>query len=149
MMTIDTNVLVYVQDDHDRVKQATAARVTAELFRREAPVALQCVGELQNILRRKLQAPAWLAAQEARNLLVTCPTFPATEAAALKALAAVASGRGSYWDALLIHSAAEAGCEVIFTEDRQGADRIGGVEVVSPFAPDGELSDRARELLDL
>ena len=33
------------------------------------------------------------------------------------ALAIAASGRASYWDALLVHTAAEAGCTAILTED--------------------------------
>ena len=148
MMTVDSNVLVYVQDGHDPAKQATAVRVVAELLRRRAIIGLQCVGEFQNALRRKLRAPPWLAAQAARHLLVSFSTFPASESAALAALGAVAAGRASYWDSLLIHSAAEAGCEVIFSEDRQGARHVAGVEIVDPFGPDGAPSERASTLLE-
>ena len=87
--------------------------------------------------------------QEARNLLISLPTFPATDKAVLAALSEVAAGRSGYWDTLLVHSAADAGCTVMFTEDRQGAACVGGVELVSPFGQDGGVSERARELLEL
>lgn len=149
MMTLDSNVLVYVHDDGEPAKQAAASAVVAELMRRESLIALQCVGEFQNVLRRKLKAPAWEAAEEARNLLLGFRSFASTERACLSALAVVATGRGGYWDQLLIHSAADAGCTVLFTEDRQGAPTVGGVEIVNPFGPEGALSERARQLLEL
>ena len=148
-MTADTNVLVYVHDGHDRKKQATASKVVGELMRRNSYIGLQCIGEFTTTLVRKLRAAPWDASQESRNLLVSFLTFPPTETAALSALAAVAAGRSSYWDALLIHSAAEAGHTVIFTEDRQHSTTIAGVEIVNPFNEAGGLSDRAQELLGL
>lgn len=149
MMTVDTNVLVYVHDDHVPAKQTTAITVVRELMRREAPLALQCVGEFQNTVPRKLGVTPWLAAQEARNLLMSFTTFKSTESACLAALDVAATSRRSYWDALLIASAAEAGCTVLFSEDRQDRPSIAGVEIVNPFDPHGFLSDRAKDLLDL
>ena len=75
-------------------------------------------------------------------------TFPATRAAARLALAEVASARMSYWDALLLASAAEAGCTSMLTEDLQHGARIFGLEIVNPFAPDG-IGSRAAEVLNL
>lgn len=148
-MTLDTNVLVYLLDHDEPAKQATARTVVGELMRRESVLALQCVGEFQNVARRKLRLAPWEAAQEAHNLLTSFATFPATETAALAALGKLAAGRWSYWDALLIHSAAEAGCTTLFSEDVQADTVTAGVEVVNPFASDSALSDRARELLEL
>lgn len=148
-MSVDTNVLVYVLDDYDPAKQETARKVVATLMAADALLGLQCVGEFQAVLRRKLRVAPWEAAQEARNLLTSFATFPSTETACLAALGGLAAGRSAYWDTLLVHSAADAGCSVLFTEDVQGAPAVGGVEIVNPFAADGQLSDRARALLSL
>lgn len=148
MMTVDSNVLVYLHDDSEADKQSVAALVMSRLMERETRIGLQCVGEFQNVLRRKLRAPSWQAAEEARNLLVSFESFAATEGACLAALGVVSTGRGGYWDTLLMHSAADAGCTVMFTEDDQGAPRVGGLEIVNPFGPEG-VSARARDLLDL
>lgn len=40
----------------------------------------------------------------------------------------------SWWDGLMIAWAAQAGCSVLLTEDRQGAPVIEGVTILSPFS---------------
>lgn len=40
----------------------------------------------------------------------------------------------SYWDALVVVSAASAGCAVLYTEDLNHGQEIAGVRVVNPFA---------------
>ena len=148
-MTVDTSVLLYVFDEAAPAKRDAARQVVSALARLGGPLGLQSVGELQNALRRKLRRPVWEAAQQARNLLATFPSFAPTRDAAFRALADQAAGHGQYWDRLLIYSAGAAGCTAIVTEDAQGAGRLGGVEIVTAFAADGSLSQGARLALEL
>jgi predicted nucleic acid-binding protein len=106
------------------------------------------IGEVQNVLRRKLRQPPWEAAQNARNLLAVFDTFRASEANASEALALMATGRMNYWDALLITAARDAGCTAFLTEDLSDGTRLGSIEIVNPFGANGP-SDRARALLNL
>ena len=39
----------------------------------------------------------------------------------------------SFWDALVIHSASQAGCRELLTEDMQHGQLINGVRIVNPF----------------
>lgn len=39
----------------------------------------------------------------------------------------------SWWDALIVAAARDAGCELLLSEDLQEGQRIAGVEVVNPF----------------
>jgi len=39
----------------------------------------------------------------------------------------------SFWDALIVRAAKQAGCGVLFSEDMQGAREIDGVRIVNPF----------------
>ncbi len=149
MMTLDTNILVYVSDDGEAAKQRVAKQVVRVLSERRQPLGLQVIGELQNALRRKLKQPPWTAAQNARNALHAFDIFPPSEAGAEEALTLMASGRLNYWDALLIASARSAGVTTMFSEDMQDGQRWGVVEIINPFTPDGGLSARARELLEL
>ena len=73
--------------------------------------------------------------------------FLSSETAAEEALTLMASGRLSYWDALLLISARDAGVKVLLSEDMQDGFRFGAIEVVNPFGELG-LSARARELLE-
>jgi predicted nucleic acid-binding protein len=60
-----------------------------------------------------------------------------------------AAGRMSYWDALLVACAREAGCRVILTENMTDGANFGGVLIHNPFAPAGGLGELARRLLAL
>jgi len=149
MISIDTNVLVYAADDDEPAKQSTAKTVLIGISAVKAVLGLQVIGELQNVLRRKLRQPPWTAAQNARNLLHAFESFPSTETAAEEALTLMAAGRLSYWDALLLVSAREAGVTILLSEDMQDGLRLGSIEVVNPFGADGGPSARVSELLRL
>ncbi len=41
------------------------------------------------------------------------------------------------WDAMIFAAAAEAGCDVLLSEDMQDGFLWGGVRVISPFQPGG------------
>lgn len=144
--TIDTNVFVYMLDGADPKKQAAAVELVARLRDQNTLVSLQACGELYAVVTRKLRRAPWEAAQAARNVMTAFGTFGATEAAVERALSEAAAGRFQYWDGLLLASAHEAGIQVCFSEDMADGARLGEVEVVAPFGPQG-LSDRASRFL--
>jgi predicted nucleic acid-binding protein len=148
VITADSNVFIYLYDDLAPEKRTTAELVVRALSERRSAVALQVVGEVQNVLRRKFKAPSWKAAQVGYNLLQAFETFAYSRDAVDRALGQLSAGRFSYWDALLLASADEAGCTTLLSEDMRSGDRLGNVEIVNPFAQDGGLSARARELLE-
>ena len=148
MITADSNVFVYLHDEAAPAKRAVARQVVDRLMRDESAIALQVVGEYQNVLRRRLKAPSWVAAQEARTLLEAFDVFPPTRSAAERALEQLAVGRLSYWDGLLLAAAAEARCTVMLSEDMHDGGVVFGVKVINPFAGEG-LSSAAREALRL
>ncbi len=39
----------------------------------------------------------------------------------------------SFWDALVLRAAKQAGCSVVFSEDMQNAREVDGLEIVNPF----------------
>ena len=148
ILSADTNVFVYAVDGRDAAKQAVARRILDNLLDSEHPLALQVVGEYQNVLRRRLGMPVSAASQHARNLFVAFPTFGYDAACVDLALAFSAAGRCGYWDGLLLAACSRAGVGVLLSEDMQDGAVLGGVRVINPFDASG-LSPAARELLDL
>jgi predicted nucleic acid-binding protein len=146
LITADTNVLVYLWDNQASPKMDVAMQVAAFLAARSWPLALQVIGETQNVLRRKLRQPPWQAAQNARNLLIAFPSFQASVANAAESLTLMAAGRLSYWDAMIVTAARDAGCDVLLTEDMHDGARYGDLEIVNPFGVAGP-SDRMKALL--
>jgi predicted nucleic acid-binding protein len=39
----------------------------------------------------------------------------------------------NFWDAMVVHAAAESGCETLWTEDLTDGQRIRGVRIRNPF----------------
>jgi len=148
LITADTNIFVYATDPADSLKQAIALRVVARLKHLGSPIALQLIGEYQNVLRRKFKIEAWRAAEASREILTGFFCFPSSQDSIGLALAQMATGRLSYWDALMLASAREAGCSAFISEDLQDGARLFGMEIVNPFGAQGP-SPRAIELLDL
>ena len=126
-----------------RVHRAARGRLQYD----DCLVSLQACGELYMALTRRLRRAPWEAAQASRNVMTAFPSFGSSRRAVERALAEAMAGKFGYWDALLLASAQEAGCDVCFSEDKADGKMLGSVEVVTPFGPDG-LSDRARTFLD-
>jgi predicted nucleic acid-binding protein len=55
--------------------------------------------------------------------------------------------RFSFWDALLLASAGEAGCEAVISEDMRPGAMFGGVRIIPAFDKAGGISPEADALL--
>ena len=131
---VDTNVLVYREDDTDPAKQARANAWLTLLFeRRQGRISFQVIQELYSVLTQKLKR---VGAPEARKIVreltvwrPLMPDVPLLERAwFLQERYAL-----SWWDALIVAAAQSSGCAVLLTEDLQHGQRLGEVTVVNPF----------------
>jgi predicted nucleic acid-binding protein len=147
--TLDTNVLVYALDSGSGARHQTAEEIIERAPYRDCWLALQAISEFYAVVTRKRIVRPSEAAAQARDWLDLFRSAAPSAAAVRTALAHAAAGRASYWDALLVATAAEAGCTVVLTEDLADGDEFGGVEIHNPFAPSGGLTERARHLLGL
>ena len=146
--TLDTNILVYSIDAREPEKRALAASIIERAVTRDCPLALQAIGEFFVAAASKLKLEPRDAARRAQLLIASFPTF-AHSASALRAASDEASkGRFSFWDGVLLASAAEAGCTVILSEDMADGARFGSIVVANPFDRAG-LSALAKELMGL
>lgn len=146
-ITLDTNVLVYALDERDRIKQACARFVIGRAAEAGAQLALQVVGELQNVVLRRLHRSQSEAAAAGAAILATFDTFGYGRSDVAWALTELGEGRLGYWDALLLASAGASGQDVLLSEDLQDGCRYGPILVLNPFSADG-LSDRVRAVLN-
>ncbi len=146
--TLDANVLIYSVDDRDPLKQRAAGVIVDAVQAGHWPIALQVCGEFYHAATRRLGQSRWAAAQAARNLMTSYPTFGASMATTARALSETATGRLSFWDANLLSSAEAAGCTHLISEDMADGLRLGRIEVVHAFE-NGRPSRRACELLGI
>ena len=144
--TLDTNVLVYSVDARDPRKQALALDIIRASVIRDCPLALQAIAEFHAAATAKLRLRTDDARQRSLQLLKSFETFAHSASAVRAALAESAKSRLSFWDAVLLASAAEAGCSVMLSEDMQDGARFGSIAICNPFGKSG-LSSLAREIL--
>jgi predicted nucleic acid-binding protein len=144
--TLDTNILVYAFDADSGSRHVQAKAVVQRATQAPCWLTLQAVSEFYAaVTRKRLMAPTD-ARRYAEAMLEAFPQLAPSPATLRKALATAASGRASYWDALLVATAAEGGCRVILTEDLATGASLDGVRIVNPFGAD-DLTPEAVALL--
>ncbi len=146
--TLDTNILVYAVDAREGRKRELAARIIEAAAVLDCPLALQVVGEFYAATTAKMKLDPKDAAARAGQLIAGFDTFGYSVHAVRAALEEAPRGRFSYWDGVLLASAAEAGCTTIFSEDMADGARFGSIAVANPFRRN-ELAPRAKMILGL
>jgi predicted nucleic acid-binding protein len=129
----DTNVLVYADDRRAGTKQTRAIDLVEE-HRRDGTgvVSLQVLQEYFVTVTRKLNVDSPLARRKVEIL----SEFDVVVPDVADILAAIDLHRlhgFSFWDALVLRAATQAGCSVLLTEDFQDGREINGIQVVNPF----------------
>ena len=129
---LDTNVLIYAVDPADAAKQAVAQRLLSERGLLRPTISTQVLGEAYNVLNRRR---GW-AADEALAAVRTFASLPVVVAnmdTVMAGLALAAQHRLSGWDALIVQTALQAGCDTLYSEDMQAGRRFGNLQIVNPF----------------
>ncbi len=132
----DTNVLVYAHDLGAGEKRARAVHLIDGLWERgNGALSVQVLQELYVTLTRKLAPPIQPA--EARAIIADLTNWTVVapdSAAVLAAIDASARWQVSFWDAMVITAAQQAGAETIWSEDLSHDQRFGNLTVRNPFA---------------
>lgn len=132
--TLDTNILVYAMDATAAERQVTAAHIIDRARHADCLLTLQSISEFYAVVIRKRRVPVAGARDQALDWLAMFSTAAVSPATVQTALRLASAGRASYWDALLIATAAEAGCTAILTEDLGDAASLAGVTIINPFS---------------
>ena len=132
---VDSNVLIYAHDADAGTKNRKAAQRLEELWLSgEGLLSTQVLQEFFVNATRKISAP--LTAAAAREIVrdytpwVAAPITPAT---ILRASEVSDTWQLSFWDAMILAAAEQAGAGILLTEDLNHGEKIAGVEVVNPF----------------
>ncbi|HUO24148.1 MAG TPA: PIN domain-containing protein [Candidatus Aquilonibacter sp.] len=128
----DTNVLIYADDQANPAKQRRAVDLMADHRRaRSGVVSLQVLQEYFVTATRKLRVEAAIARRKVEILA----EFDVASPDVSDILAAIDLHRlhnFSFWDALVLRAAKQAGCAVLLTEDMQERN-FDGLQIVNPF----------------
>lgn len=125
----DTNVLIYAFAAGDP-RSARAESLLAE----GGVIGVQVLNEFTNVAHRKLGWD-WPRIDAALAVIaeLTEAVRPLTADIHAQAVALARGNPLSFYDALIVAAAAEAGCRTLLTEDLQHGRKIGGVTIQNPF----------------
>jgi predicted nucleic acid-binding protein len=133
---LDTNIFVNSFDRSSAGKARRAAQLIREaLTTQTGVIGYELVQEFFNVALRRFSQPMKAADAEQYlsivfRLLLAVHSSQALYAAALYLCAQ--SGL-SWYDSLIVSSAIQARCDLLFTEDLRHGQRLGGLQVKNPF----------------
>jgi len=132
---LDTNILIYAHDLDAGPRHKVAASLVAELWESgQGVISVQVLQEFYVNITRKIPRPLSLVV--ARGLIETyCAWHVVTPTAqdVLRASEVQERNSLSFWDAMIIVSAANAGATAVVSEDFNAGQFIEGLPIYNPF----------------
>ena len=133
---VDTNILVYAEDRDAKVKHDVARDLIVKLWDdRTGVLSVQILQEFYVSVTRKLKKP--LSPVKALGIVEEYLTWTVVENSGkllIDAIELQQKAQLSFWDAMVVQAAIEAGCETLYSEDLNPSQRFGSLVIVNPFA---------------
>jgi predicted nucleic acid-binding protein len=132
---IDTNILVYAYDRSAGHKHTAAARLVEQCWEDEnGCLSIQVLQEFYVTVTRKIARP--LEYHPAQQLIADLAQWRIHVPEANDVLQAIDMQQTyhlSFWDAMVLQSAARLGCAQLLSEDFSHGESYGAVQVINPF----------------
>lgn len=136
---VDTNVLVYAVDAHDRTKHDTARAALTKLWESDdGVVSTQVLQEFYSVATTKLRSV--MRPAQARRVVADYAEWCSVQTTAQLIVSASHLSEEhtiGFWDALIVEAALLAGAQTLLSEDLQHGRRFGTVTVHNPFLDAG------------
>jgi predicted nucleic acid-binding protein len=130
---VDTNILIYAHDGGAGTKHTKSVAMLDRLFEEgSGALSIQVLTEFYAAATRKLNMKPEEAEEIIRDLegwTLHRPSF----ADLLSASGLHRRYKISWWDALIVNSATELGCSVLWSEDLADGQKYGSLIVRNPF----------------
>ncbi len=131
---VDTNIFVYAHDGGAGAKHGVAVDLLTRLFEEQSgAISIQVLAEFYVTAIKKLQ----IKSQEAEEIIADLGSWTIHRPGhddILRACKIHRQRQASWWDALIINSAVELGCDVLWSEDLAAGQRYGPLTVRNPFS---------------
>ncbi len=128
---IDTNIFIYYQRSDNPQKQSIAKNL---LENNNCVASTQVISEISSILTKKyptLEKEIQLFLQDITEF---CETITISKSLIFKALKLHFKYKYSFFDSLIITTALEANCSILYSEDMQNGQIIeNSLKIINPF----------------
>lgn len=124
----DSNILIYAYSTDIRREPALNALAGG------GAISAQVLNEFTNVLRKKQQQDWPVIEAAVQTIRFRFPDIaPLTADTHAAALALARDHSIAFYDALIVASAIETGCDTLYSEDLQRDRSFGGLTIVNPF----------------
>lgn len=132
---VDTNILIYAEDRDSGRKHEIARDLVIELWDdHDGVLSIQVLQEFFVNVTRKLRRP--LTPAKALQIVQEYLTWTIVENTGDLLVAAIElqqKARLSFWDAMVVQAAIDAGCDRLYSEDLNTGQKFGPIVIVNPF----------------
>lgn len=130
MIAVDTNVLIYLYDSSNSPKRSIAL----DLLSDKPQIPSQVISEYLNTLRRLSRISKEDLLMHTANLFVGCHIIPTSHSTLLNASSLIRKYQFQLFDAVIVASAIEGGCDILYSEDMQNGLLVNkSLRIVNPF----------------
>lgn len=133
----DTNLWIYMfldSDDFEDIKRKEKVKLLLEKYT-DIVVSSQVLNEISNVFVRKYKLKTEIITEHLKHMLEIVEVDSLTENNTFKALSLLDKYNLSFYDAVIVSSAINSSCSIIFSEDLQANQVIEDkIRIVNPFA---------------
>jgi len=130
---LDTNILIYAYDSQAETKAGKSQQLMDELWRlKRGCISIQVLQEFYAGATGKIHLESKIAADIVAELSAWKTHSPSAKDV-LRAIEIQQRYGISFWDALIVNSASQSGCAILWTEDLSNGQVYEGVQVRNPF----------------
>jgi predicted nucleic acid-binding protein len=135
---LDSNIFLYAFSNQDNRKKVIASKL---LLEKKHTISIQVVNEVSNILLRKFkftndEIEAFIKDSYSRYAIIVI-----SEKIFLKACEVRKNYNISYYDSLILASAIESECDILYSEDMQHRQKVENLIIINPFIEAKENND--------
>lgn len=134
---VDTNILIYAHDQSATIKHAASVKLLTRLFEeRTGATSVQVLTEFYSAATRRLG----MKSQDAQDVIEDLRVWTTHRMSVDSVIRAINLQRRyklAWWDSLILNSALELGCSVLWTEDFTDGQRFANTKIRNPFIHPG------------
>jgi len=133
---IDTNIFVYAYTSNDEQKHGIVLEFFTKLKETDLSLCIssQVLNELYSVETTKYKVEHFEAANHLKAMSKNFTVFAITNSTSLYALSLKEKYNYSWWDSLVLASALENNCQIVYSEDMQHGQIIEhSLKIVNPF----------------
>ena len=131
----DSNILVYSADERDLQKKEIASRLINEITETgRGVISTQCLQEFFNVAVKKLNLKKNEAKEYVEFFTDIFSVIQVSVPLILNAVDISIRTQFSFWDSLVLSTANESNCIIVYSEDLNDGQIVGGTKILNPFA---------------